>query len=81
MNLEPYETYGDTVLKFAASWLSYDIFKNDTEAGENEICERRNSFLTNKELFRVGVSLNLRRYLRTLDGDISNWVPPFTDLA
>ncbi|CAI2370574.1 unnamed protein product [Moneuplotes crassus] len=81
INLEPLETYGDTVLKFAAAWISYEVFKNDPEAGENEICERRNCFITNKELFRVGVSLNLRRYLRTLDGDITNWVPPFTDLS
>ena len=81
MNLEPFETYGDTVLKFAASWISYNTFKNDPEAGENEICERRNWFVTNKELFRVGISLNLRRYIRTLDGDISSWVPPFTKLT
>ncbi|CAI2369697.1 unnamed protein product [Moneuplotes crassus] len=81
VNLEPLETYGDTVLKFAATWLAYEVFKNDSQAGENEICERRNCFLTNKELFRVGVTLNLRRYIRTLDGDITNWIPPFTKLS
>lgn len=80
-NLEPYETYGDTVLKFAATWISYEVFKNDPEAGENEICERRNCFLTNKELYRLGISLNLRRYIRTLDGDVDNWVPPFVKLS
>jgi dsRNA-specific ribonuclease len=57
------------------------VFKNDPEAGENEICERRNCFLTNKELYRLGISLNLRRYIRTLDGDVDNWVAPFVKLS
>ena len=80
VNLEPFETYGDTILKFASTWISYEIFKNDPEAGENEICERRNWFLTNKELYRLGIALNLRRYLRTIDGDTDNWVPPLIKL-
>jgi len=80
INYEPLETYGDTILKFAASWISYEFFKNDPEAGENEICERRNCFVTNKELFRLGISLNLRRYIRTMDGDVGNWVPPYVGL-
>ena len=78
MNYEPFETYGDTILKFASTWISYEIFKNDPEAGENEIWERRNCFLTNKELYRLGIALNLKRYIRTIDGDTDNWVPPLT---
>lgn len=37
INYEPLETYGDTILKFAAAWIAYEYFKNDPEAGENEI--------------------------------------------
>jgi dsRNA-specific ribonuclease len=81
INYEPLETYGDTILKFAASWISYEYFKNDPEAGENEIWERRNSFLTNKELYRLGIALNLRRYIRTLDEDVGRWVPPFVRMS
>ena len=80
-NYEPLETYGDSILKFASCLMSYKIFKNDPSAGESDLCERRNWFITNRELFRVGVELNLRRYIRTFDQDISYWVPPFINLG
>jgi len=39
INYEPLETYGDTIIKFASTWLIYDQLRNDVGAGEFEISE------------------------------------------
>lgn len=39
LNYEPFETYGDTIIKFAATWLIYDQLRDDPNAGEFEISE------------------------------------------
>ena len=38
-NYEPLETYGDTIIKLASTWLIYDQLKDDPNAGEYEISE------------------------------------------
>jgi len=54
MNYEPLETYGDTIIKLASTWIIYDQLK-EIDVGENEISEYRCVFLTNMELFRVAI--------------------------
>ena len=51
---ETLETYGDTILKLAATHLAYDSLENDQSADENTIAHRKDAFITNLFLFRIG---------------------------
>ena len=53
-NYEVLETYGDTILKFAATMLAYYSKRNDKKAGEGDIEHSKVCFITNFHLFRVG---------------------------
>ena len=76
---ETLETYGDTILKLAATHLAYDTFESDPHADEKKINDRKNAFVTNLYLFRIGHTLGLREFMRSKDMDLKNWSPPFTD--
>lgn len=78
---ETLETYGDTILKLAATHLAYDTLEADPTADEKKINDRKNAFVTNLYLFRIGNSLGLREFMRTKDTDLKAWSPPFTDKA
>ena len=51
---EVLETYGDTILKLAATLLAYGLKKNDPTAGEGEIENAKVIFVTNFHVFRCG---------------------------
>lgn len=51
---EVLETYGDTILKFAATLCSYQIYKSNAAAGEGEIENTKVLFVTNFNTFRIG---------------------------
>ena len=51
---ETLETYGDTILKLAATHLAYDSLESDRSADENTIAHRKDAFITNLFLFRIG---------------------------
>ena len=78
---ETLETYGDTILKLAATHLAYDTLDGDYSADEKKINDRKNAFVTNLYLFRIGNKLGLRDFMRSKDSDIKTWSPPFTDKA
>ena len=75
---ETLETYGDTILKLAATHLAYDSLKNDRTADEKKINDRKNAFVTNLYLFRIGHALGLREFMRSKDTDLKSWSPPWT---
>lgn len=56
---ETLESYGDTVLKLAATLLAYEWKKDDRRAGEGDIENMKVAFITNFHLFRVGFNLRL----------------------
>jgi len=77
---ETLESYGDTVLKLAATLLSYEWKKDDKRAGEGDIENMKVAFITNFHLFRVGFNLKLHRYIKTLkDPDSKEWIIPLSD--
>ena len=76
---ETLETYGDTILKLAATHLAYDSLESDRNADEKKINDRKNAFVTNLYLFRIGHDLGLREFMRSKDSDLKNWFPPFTE--
>ena len=78
---ETLETYGDTILKLAATHLAYDQLEADPAADEKKINDMKNSFVTNLFLFRIGKKLNLNEFMRTKDPEPKQWYPPFTDKA
>lgn len=78
---ETLETYGDTILKLAATHLAYDTLEGDNTADEKKINDRKNAFVTNLYLFRIGNKLGLREFMRSKDSDLKTWSPPFTDKA
>jgi hypothetical protein len=76
---ETMESYGDTVLKLAATLLAYEWKKNDEWAGEGDIENMKVAFITNFHLFRVGFGLGLNRFMRTLkDPEPKDWIPSMT---
>ena len=78
-NYEVLETYGDTILKLAATMLAYYYKRNDKKAGEGEIEHSKVCFVTNFHIFRVGNNLMLQRYMRTKkDSEFKEWVPPLS---
>lgn len=77
---ETLESYGDTVLKLAATLLAYEWKKDDRKAGEGDIENMKVAFITNFHLFRVGTNLRLQRHIKTLkDPDPKDWVIPLTE--
>ena len=75
------ETYGDTVLKLAATLLSYNYclkYEKET-ADESKIDSLKIAFITNLYFLRVGKRLGLNRYIRTGDPDLKTWNPPFSE--
>lgn len=76
---ETLETYGDTILKLAATHLAYESLLNDRTADEKKINDRKNAFVTNLYLFRIGHQLGLREFMRSKDSDLKTWEPPFTE--
>lgn len=76
---ETLESYGDTILKLAATLLAYEWKKDDKKAGEGDIENMKVAFITNFHLFRIGFNLKLQRYIKTLkDPDSKDWVMPLT---
>jgi dsRNA-specific ribonuclease len=59
---ETLETYGDTILKLAATMLAYESKRDNPKAGEGDIENSKVVFITNFHLFRVGNHLKLHRY-------------------
>ena len=51
---ETLETYGDTILKLAATMLAYEELEKENLANEKRINDMKNSFITNLCLFRLG---------------------------
>lgn len=75
---ETLETYGDTILKLAGTFLAYDKYQFDTKADENRICRLKDAFVTNMYLFKIGRNLSLQKQMRTRDPNVKEWSPPFT---
>lgn len=75
---ETLETYGDTILKLAATMLAYDVLEKENNANEKTINDMKNSFITNLCLFRLGSQLKLREYMRMKDPDPKKFDPPFS---
>lgn len=77
------ETYGDTVLKLAGTFLAYNYLKtkntSTTQIDESKIDQLKNQFITNLYFLRVGKRLGLQRYIRTKDPDLKSWSPPFSE--
>mmetsp|Transcript_29796 Transcript_29796/g.28968 ORF Transcript_29796/g.28968 Transcript_29796/m.28968 type:complete len:162 (+) Transcript_29796:614-1099(+) len=78
---ETLETYGDTILKLASTFLAYENLKDDDKADENTINAFKSAFITNLYLYRIGSRLGLRQYIRTVDPDPKTWNPPFYKFA
>ena len=51
---EVLETYGDTLLKLAATLCAYQVYKKDASAGEGEVENTKVLFVTNFNTYRVG---------------------------
>lgn len=75
---ETLETYGDTILKLAATMLAYTKLHKDNKTDEKRMNDLKNSFITNLNLFRLGSKLKLREYIRMKDPDYKKWEPPFS---
>jgi dsRNA-specific ribonuclease len=74
------ETYGDTVLKIAATLLSYRYcLQYEKDVDENKIDQLKIAFITNLYFLRIGKRLGLNRYIRTSDPDLKSWSPPFSE--
>lgn len=64
---EVLETYGDTVLKLAATLIAYCIKKEDKKAGEGDIENSKVIYVTNFHVFRVGYHvLKMHRFMRIM---------------
>lgn len=75
---ETLETYGDTILKLAATLLAYDHLQADERAGESKVARLKDAFVTNMFLYKIGKNLELNKFMRTKDADPKVWSPPFT---
>lgn len=76
---ETLETYGDTILKLAATHLAYDSLESDESADEKKIADRKDAFITNLYLFRHGSRMGMRNFMRCKDTDFKKWFPSFSD--
>ena len=72
---EVLETYGDTVLKLAATLLAYGVKKDDLSAGEGDIENAKVVFVTNFHVFRVGYhNLRMHRFMKIMrDPEPKEW--------
>ena len=75
---EVLETYGDTVLKLAATLIAYCIKKDDRKAGEGDIENSKVIYVTNFHVFRVGYHvLKMHRFMRIMrDPEAKEWQLP-----
>ena len=75
---EVLETYGDTILKLAATLLAYGLKRKDPKAGEGDIENAKVMFVTNFHVFRVGYhNLRMHRFMRIMrDPEAKDWVMP-----
>lgn len=75
---EVLETYGDTVLKLAATLLAYGLKKNDPKAGEGDIESAKVIFVTNFHVFRIGYhNLRMHRFMKIMrDPEPKDWIMP-----
>lgn len=75
---EVLETYGDTVLKLAATLIAYCIKKGDRKAGEGDIENSKVIYVTNFHVFRVGFHvLKMHRFMRMMrDPEAKEWQLP-----
>jgi len=78
---ETLETYGDTILKLAATMLAYTHLHQDNKSDEKRMDNLKNSFITNLNLYRLGSKLKLREHIRMKDPEPNKWEPPFSVLA
>jgi hypothetical protein len=74
---ETLETYGDTILKLAATMLAYVKLEKDNKTDERRINDLKNSFITNLNLYRLGQKLKLSEHMRMKDPDPKKWDPAF----
>ncbi len=72
---EVLETYGDTILKLAATICAYQIFKGDASAGEGELESTKVLFVTNFHTCRVGYHiLKTHRFIKLCrDTEAKDW--------
>jgi dsRNA-specific ribonuclease len=75
---ETLETYGDTILKLAATMLAYQKLEKDNRTDEKRMNDMKNQFITNLNLFRLGSRLKLREFIRMKDPDPKKWDPAFS---
>jgi hypothetical protein len=75
---EVLETYGDTILKLAATILAYWLKKGDSAAGEGDMENSKVVFVTNFHTFRVGYhNLRMHRHMRIMrDPEGKEWSLP-----
>ena len=75
---EVLETYGDTILKLAATLLAYGLKRNDPKAGEGDIENAKVIFVTNFHVFRIGYhNLRMHRFMRIMrDPEAKEWPLP-----
>ena len=77
-NYETLETYGDTILKLAATSLAYDQLERDPGANERRIIMMKDAFVTNLNLYRLGMKLQLKNFVRSSDPNPQEYNPPFS---
>ena len=75
---EVLETYGDTILKLAATALAYGMKREDPSAGEGEVEAAKVIFVTNFHVFRVGYhNMRMHRFMRIMrDPEAKEWSLP-----
>jgi len=75
---EVLETYGDTILKLAATICAYEIYKNDASAGEGELESTKVLFVTNFHTYRIGYhNLKTHRFIKLCrDAEAKDWQVP-----
>ena len=69
---ETLETYGDTILKLAATLFAFEWLSDRDRFGEKETTDLKTAFITNVNLNRIGHLLNIRKYMRTKDPDVKS---------
>lgn len=75
---EVLETYGDTILKLAATLLAFWLKKEDTRATEGDIENAKGCFVTNFHTFRIGYhNLRTHRFMKIMrDPEPKEWIMP-----
>jgi len=75
---EVLESYGDTVLKLAATMLAYSMKRHEIRAGEGDIENSKVVFVTNFHVFRVGYhQLRTHRFMQIMrDPEPKEWTLP-----